>query len=138
MSAPTNPLPGVPVQEKSRISPLKTEAAIAARLAAKAANRAKNVHIPVSDEYALGADPHGWQIKRFKSEDDWTAIRWYPTITAAAHGLHHLMLQTSGAGTLAELSEANKNALAVITEALAGFTGPELDAAVERIRGRRS
>jgi len=83
------------------------------------------MHIPISNDYAIGADQYSWQIlKRItrkrngKSVEAWEAIKWYTTLENAITGFADFKLRASDAKTLSRVLEEQKKLKAALCESL--------------------
>ena len=85
----------------------------------------KRTFIPIDKNYAIGADQYSWHILKCRSRkrdgvttDEWQPIKWYMTLEAAVNGFADYALRVSGASTVTELSEKQKNVFAKLCHAL--------------------
>ncbi len=83
------------------------------------------MHIPISNDYAIGTDQYSWQIlKRItrkrdgRSVEEWEAIKWYTTLENAITGFADFKLRTSDAKALADLFKEQKKLKAGLCRSL--------------------
>ena len=83
------------------------------------------MNIPISNDYAIGADRYSWQIlerktrkRNGKSVDEWKAIKWYSTLENAINGFADFKLRVSDAKTLTMVLKEQKNLKAGLCESL--------------------
>lgn len=87
------------------------------------------MHIPISNDYAIGSDEHCWHIlKRITRKRDglsvteWEAIKWYTTLENAITGFADFKLRVSDARTLADLSKEQKKLKAALCRGLRSYS----------------
>ncbi len=83
------------------------------------------MHIPISNDYAIGTDQYSWQIlkrktrkRNGKSVEEWKAIKWYSTLENAITGFADFKLRASDAKALADLFREQKKLKAGLCESL--------------------
>jgi len=86
--------------------------------------------IPVTDNYALGADVHSWQVlKRHvrKGKSTWEPVTWHATLPQAATSLRDRLVRLSGAQTLEEALTTIDDASSTVSRAIAPLLGALAD-----------
>ena len=88
------------------------------------------MHIPISNNYAIGSDQYSWQILKRKtrkrngrSVTEWRAIKWYSTLENAINGFADFKLRTFDAKALADLFKEQKKLKAGLCRSLHSFKG---------------
>ncbi len=83
------------------------------------------MHIPISNNYAIGADRYSWQIlerktreRKGKSVQEWRPIKWYSNLENLINAFADFGLRTSEAESLADLSKEQKKLKAALCRSL--------------------
>lgn len=84
--------------------------------------------LPVDDQWRIKSDAYCWHIQKYmgipksgvmKGKEYWKSIRWYQTLSGAAHGLVEYRLMTGDTKTLAEALDAVRDLSDRLSKALA-------------------
>ena len=78
--------------------------------------------ISVTQDYAIGADAHSWQVQKRQPRngaDAWEPITWHATLEQAAASLRERLVRLPGSQTIGELRVATDDASTIISLGLA-------------------
>ncbi len=89
------------------------------------------MHIPINNDYAIGADQFSWHIlklrtlkRKGKSVQEWRPIKWYSNLENLINAFADFGLRTSEVESLADLLKEQKNLKAALCGSLhAQFKG---------------
>ncbi len=83
------------------------------------------MHIPISNDYAIGADQFSWHIlklrtlkRKGKSVQEWRPIKWYSNLENLINAFADFGLRTSEAESLADLLKEQKKLKAGLCRSL--------------------
>ncbi len=86
------------------------------------------MHIPISNDYAIGADQFSWHIlklrtlkRKGKSVQEWRPIKWYSNLENLINAFADFGLRTSEAESLADLLKEQKNLKAALCRSLCSY-----------------